>query len=449
MADVYDREKRLALLLVDARTKKALVQFRDVLTRELPGIIKDFYAHLRTEPDLFKMFRSEAILAHAAERQTQHWLNLFNGGFDVSYFESARRVGEVHSKIGLEPRYYIGGYAFTVSRLYDAAAHSYGSRLHPKRAQNDLAELLRALNQSVMLDMDLAISIYLEENDRRHRNELDNLAGAFEASVKTVVGSVSASAREMEVSARAMENIADETGRQAVMVAGASEEASTNVATVAAASEELASSISEIGRQISQSVQVASAAVQDSEQTDAKMNALVVAAQKIGEVISLINNIAGQTNLLALNATIEAARAGDQGKGFAVVASEVKSLAGQTARATEEIRRQIEDIQNISGEAAQAIQGITKTIREMNEITAAISAAVEEQSSATQEIARSVQQAAAGTNDVASNITGVTQSAERTGETAEQVLRTSASLAQNCDHLGREVDAFLSKIKTA
>ena len=183
MADVYDREKRLALLLVDARTKKALVQFRDVLTRELPGIIKDFYAHLRTEPDLFKMFRSEAILAHAAERQTQHWLNLFNGGFDVSYFESARRVGEVHSKIGLEPRYYIGGYAFTVSRLYDAAAHSYGSRLHPKRAQNDLAELLRALNQSVMLDMDLAISIYLEENDRRHRNELHNLAGAFEASV--------------------------------------------------------------------------------------------------------------------------------------------------------------------------------------------------------------------------------------------------------------------------
>jgi methyl-accepting chemotaxis protein len=415
----------------------------------LPGIIKGFYGHLRTEPDLIKMFRSEAVLNHAAERQTEHWLNLFNGNFEISYFDSARRVGQVHSRIGLEPRYYIGGYAYTVSKLYDAAAHSIGSRLHMKRAQNDLAELLRALNQAVMLDMDLAISIYLEENDLRHRSELENLASAFEASVKSVVSSVATSAREMELSAKAMENIAEETGRQAVMVAGASEEASTNVATVAAASEELASSISEIGRQISQSVQVASAAVQDSEQTDAKMNALVVAAQKIGEVISLINNIAGQTNLLALNATIEAARAGDQGKGFAVVASEVKSLAGQTARATEEIRRQIEDIQNISAEAAQAIQGITKTIREMNEITAAISAAVEEQSFATQEIARSVQQAAAGTNDVASNITGVTQAAGRTGETADHVLRTSASLAKSCDHLGHEVDNFLSRIKVA
>ena len=449
MADSYDRDKRLGLLLVDERTKRALTQFSDVLQRELPGIIKGFYEHLRGDPQLMKLFKSEAILAHAAERQTAHWLNLFKGTFDVSYFESARRIGRIHSKIGLEPRYYIGGYAFTISKLYEAAAHSFGSMLHPKKAQNDLADLLRALNQAVMLDMDLAISIYLEENEISHRKELDGLAGAFEASVKSVVSSVSTAAREMEASARTMESIAEATGRQAVMVAGASEEASTNVATVAAASEELAGSISEIGRQISHSAQIVGSALHDSEVTDVKMTALVEAAQKIGEVISLINSIASQTNLLALNATIEAARAGEQGKGFAVVASEVKSLAGQTARATEEIRRQIEDIQTISGEAAHAIQGVSKTIRGMNEITAAISAAVEEQSSATQEIARSVQQAAAGTQDVASNITGVTQSAERTGETAELVRRTSASLAENCDHLGREVDTFLAKIMAA
>lgn len=449
MADMYDREKRLALLLVDGRTKAALQQFRDVLKRELPSIIKGFYEHLRSEPELMKLFSSQAVLDHAASRQTEHWLNLFNGSFDVSYFDSARRIGQIHSKIGLEPRYYIGGYAYTVSRLYEVAAHHFASLLHPRKAQDDLAELLRALNQAVMLDMDLAISIYLEENEIRHRKELDSLAGAFEASVRSVVNAVSTAARDMEASARTMESIADETGRRAVIVAGASEEASTNVATVAAASEELASSISEISRQISHSAQIVGTAVHDSEVTDVKMSALVTAAAKIGEVITLINNIAGQTNLLALNATIEAARAGDQGKGFAVVASEVKSLAGQTARATEEIRRQIEDIQNISSEAAQAIQGVSKSIRGMNDITAAISAAVEEQSSATQEIARSVQQAAAGTQDVAANITGVTQSAEQTGDTAEQVLRTSASLAKNCDHLGREVDAFLAKITAA
>lgn len=449
MADSYDREKRLALLLVNEQTKRSLEQFGEVLKRELPGIIKGFYEHLRSEPELMKLFKSEAILNHAAERQTAHWLNLFKGTFDVSYFESARRIGQIHSKIGLEPRYYIGGYAFTISKLYGAAARSFGSVLHPKKAQNDLANLLQALNQAVMLDMDLAISIYLEENEIRHRQELDSLASAFEASVKSVVNSVSTAAREMESSARTMESIAEATGRQAVMVAGASEEASTNVATVAAASEELAGSISEIGRQISHSVQIVGVAVQDSELTDVKMNALLAAAQNIGEVISLINSIASQTNLLALNATIEAARAGEQGKGFAVVASEVKSLAGQTARATEEIRRQIEDIQAISNEAAAAIQGVSKNIRGMNEITAAISAAVEEQSSATQEIARSVQQAAAGTQDVASNITGVTQSAEKTGETAEQVRRTSVSLAASCDDLGRAVDSFLAKIMAA
>jgi methyl-accepting chemotaxis protein len=449
MHDVYDAERRLAFLKIDDTTKRSLQRFRPVLEQALPDIIKAFYEHLRTEPRLMAFFSSDSSLARASDMQTKHWFNLFNGTFDRAYFESVRRIGLVHSRIGLEPRWYIGGYSFTVSRLYDVAVKSCSSRIRPARAQRELSELLRALNQVVMLDMDLAISIYLEENRATHRRELDALAGSFSDSVKSVVAAVADSARELEASARSMTDIAAETGRQAVAVAAASEQASNNVQTVAAAAEELSNSIHEITNQVGQFAGVANEAVADAERTDAKMQLLVNAADKIGEVIGLINDIASQTNLLALNATIEAARAGEAGRGFAIVAAEVKSLANQTAGATEDIRAQVEQIQSGSADAAGAIQGVNLTIRKMNEITLAISSAVEEQSATTKEIARNVEQAAGGANDVAANISGVTNAAGETGRVAGTVLAASAALGEHCVTLTREVDAFLRKITAA
>ncbi|MGQ0663559.1 MAG: HAMP domain-containing methyl-accepting chemotaxis protein [Pseudomonadota bacterium] len=278
---------------------------------------------------------------------------------------------------------------------------------------------------------------------------LEKMAAAFEASVKGVVDTLSSASTELQSSAQAMSTTAEETQRQSTAVAAASEQASTNVQTVSAAAEELSSSITEISRQVAASTKIAGKAVEEAGRTNASVQGLAEAAQKIGQVVKLINDIAGQTNLLALNATIEAARAGEAGKGFAVVASEVKSLANQTAKATEDIAAQITAIQAATNTSVAAIKGIGATIAEINEIATTIASAVEEQGAATQEIARNVQQAAKGTGEVSSNIAGVTQAAGETGQAAGQVLGAAGELAKQSEKLRQEVDGFLANIRAA
>jgi len=289
-----------------------------------------------------------------------------------------------------------------------------------------------------------------EQAQKERRTALVNdLTRQFEAQVGSLVGQVSAAATELQATAGSMTGTAESTTRQATTVAAAAEEASVNVQTVAASAEELAASIAEIARQVGQSAQVAGRAVEDARRTDSVVRALADSAQKIGEVVGLISDIAGQTNLLALNATIEAARAGDAGKGFAVVASEVKNLASQTARATEDISKQIAQIQGATKEAVASIEGIGTTIAEVSQIAAAIAAAVDEQGAATQEIARNVQQAAAGTQEVTTNIAGVSEDANNTGAAATQVLGAAGELSRQAEQLSAEVGRFISGVKAA
>ncbi len=276
---------------------------------------------------------------------------------------------------------------------------------------------------------------------------MNKLADEFEANVTGIVRTVSTASIELQATAQSMSTTAEETSRQATAVATASEQASTNVQTVAAASEELALSISEIGRQVAEAALVAGRAVEDAGRTNANVQALADAASKIGEVVTLINDIAGQTNLLALNATIEAARAGDAGKGFAVVASEVKSLAGQTAKATQDIASQIKSIQGATADAVKAIETIRDTIGRINEITTTVASAVEEQGTATEEISRNVQQASAGTADVSANIGGVTVAASQTGSASTQVLGAARELTQQSEALRVQVDHFIAKVR--
>jgi methyl-accepting chemotaxis protein len=275
------------------------------------------------------------------------------------------------------------------------------------------------------------------------------LADTFEASISAIVDAVSAAAAEMQRTAQAMSGTAEQTKQQSLSVAASSRQTTTNVQGAATAADELSASIAEIGRQVAQATGVASRAADEGRRTDTSVQGLAEAVQQIGEVVALINDIASQTNLLALNATIEAARAGEAGNGFAVVAGEVKSLANQTAKATDDIRAQIGAIQGATAAAVAAIRGICGTILEVSTISASIAAAVEEQSAATQEIARNVQQVAAGTEDVSKTIADVTAATGETGTAAREVLWAAAQLSEQAERLRQQVGHFLATVRAA
>jgi len=291
------------------------------------------------------------------------------------------------------------------------------------------------------------------EGDRiaaeRHKQDMHKLAEAFEGAVGEIVATVSSASTQLEASASTLTVTAERSQQLATRVAAASEEASTNVQSVASATEELSSSVNEISRQVQESARMANEAVGQARNTTDRVSELSKAAARIGDVVELINTIAGQTNLLALNATIEAARAGDAGRGFAVVASEVKALAEQTAKATGEIGQQISGIQSATQDSVSAIREISVTIEKLSEISSTIAAAVEQQGAATQEISRNVQQAAQGTHEVSSNITDVQRGASETGTASSQVLSASRTLSGDSNRLRLEVGKFLTSVRSA
>jgi methyl-accepting chemotaxis protein len=314
-----------------------------------------------------------------------------------------------------------------------------------------MAETLEMLRQTARtaraLEAEQVASKQQAESEKRQA--LIGLANRFDASVGRLVGLMASGSTELESTAQSMTGTAERTNQQATIVSTAATEASDRVQTVAAAAEELSSSISEISRQVAQSAEITTRAVDNARRTDTIVRALADGAKQIEDVAELISNIAGQTNLLALNATIEAARAGEAGRGFAVVAAEVKDLASQTADATKEIGTRINQIQSATKEAVEAIQGITATIEEVSVIATAIGSAIEEQGAATAEIARNVTQTAKATQDVTMNIGGVSAAANETGGAAGLVLSAASNLSKQAEQLSGEVNEFLAGVRAA
>jgi methyl-accepting chemotaxis protein len=320
--------------------------------------------------------------------------------------------------------------------------------------QDEIGEMAAALdifrtNSRKIIQMSAEQERMKEEAEIARKKALLEMAGAFERDVGELVSRVVSAATELRTTAQSVAAASEETQQKAGSVAAAAEQTTQNVQAVAAATEELSASFREIGARVTESTSIVGQAVTEASTTAESVSGLETAAQKIGEVIGLINDIAGQTNLLALNATIEAARAGEAGKGFAVVASEVKALATQTAKATEDIRVQIAAIQTASQQSSAAIKSISVTINRVNDISSNIAAAVEEQDAATGEIARAVSQAAKGTAEVTYNVGNVSSVAQSSSQAASHVLMAAEALSQSGEILSAQVKSFLAQVRAA
>jgi methyl-accepting chemotaxis protein len=357
-------------------------------------------------------------------------------GFVIAQFGIAKPVGVV------------------VALLQELAKGDYNVEVTGTERKDEVGDVAKTAvvfkeNGRAKLGMEQEQKEFEQRTAQQRKADMIKLADEFEGAVGEIIETVSSASTELEASASTLTATAVRSQELTTMVAAASEEASTNVQSVASATEEMTSSVNEISRQVQESARMANEAVDQARKTNDRVGELSKAAARIGDVVELINTIAGQTNLLALNATIEAARAGEAGRGFAVVASEVKALAEQTAKATGEIGQQITGIQAATQESVNAIKEISGTIERLSEISSTIAAAVEEQGAATQEISRNVQQAAQGTQQVSSHITDVQRGASETGSASSQVLSAAQSLSGDSNRLKLEVGKFLNTVRAA
>ncbi|MDR3495680.1 MAG: globin-coupled sensor protein [Ancalomicrobiaceae bacterium] len=442
-------EAEFAFFGLTAESVAVLKSNKDYLLSLLPEALDTFYSHVSRFEAARRFFRDAAQMAQAKQAQIRHWSVIADGRFDAEYRASVARIGETHRKIGLDTKWYIGGYSFLLSTLIGRIDKDLSGGLFRGGQAARRTALMQVLTQAVLIDMHFAIGVYIEAGGRDRRAAIDGIAQTFEASVgatSSEVASAGDGILRIVEQLGAVTRLADE---RAAHVSHGSEEASTNVQSVAAATEELLSSIHEIARQAAEASRAADLAATDVASTSRQIADLSHAAQKIGDVVELINSIAGQTNLLALNATIEAARAGEAGRGFAVVAAEVKQLADQTAKATSTIAEQVNGIQSSTQDAVSAVDKISNVVSSLTRIAAAIAAAVEEQGTATQEIASSIQRAADGTSHVVANIVEVAQSNTKVASTTAQLKSSAEALNSVVMRMRGDMQRFLASVREA
>lgn len=432
-------ERRIAFVDMNEEKRNHLRKAWPVVEKNLPEILDDFYDKVMSRADLAAIIGDEQNIPGLKEAQSKHWATLFSGKFDQQYLEEVKRIGRAHERIGLTPEAYVSGYNYILGEIIVILHRDL-------RRERNIGAIVAAVSTAIIMDMELAITIYYDETRNTYQNRLSDISSNFQETVATLVEALGTSAQNLSGAAEDLVTSAEDTRGRVGEARGAAQESAENAATVAGAAEELDGSIREISSQISRASMVSGEVEQSVKDTSQTIETLNATADEIGTVVDLIDKIASQTNLLALNATIEAARAGDAGKGFAVVASEVKNLANQTAKATGDITAQIQAVQENTGAAVKAIATVAGQIGNIVESIAAISAAVEQQAAATNEISNNINAVSSANQQVNGNLGTVSDMADNTGSIAEQVLSASRMLQENSQKLRTDVDGFIKRL---
>ncbi|SCA56406.1 putative Methyl-accepting chemotaxis protein [Candidatus Terasakiella magnetica] len=417
-----DIEKRLEFLRIDSQAKKSMQGFFNQIEGELPSIVNEFYDHLEGFEETKVILKSHKPREELSKTQISHWESMFSGKYDDEYLNRARQIGRVHDVIGLEPRWYLGGYFLFLEKLIGSFLKKNGVK------SAKVSDQIGAMLRSVCLDIDLAMMTYIESGElRKIRDQLLEMSDNVLREAGETISSVNDQTRLMQQNVENLSSAQDDLETQVHQADSSLSHTSQAIQTVAAATEELDASSQTIADQVQTSENIAQDAINQSLRSQETVVSLETTAHEISSVVSLVQNIASQTRLLALNATIEAARAGEAGKGFAVVASEVKNLASETEKAIDQVNAQSMQIQQATERAAKEIELTNQLIQQMGENVSTIAQSVEQQTHATSEISTSALSASDTTADVTTNMQDVSQR----NEDAQQVARKVSNISQN------------------